>query len=61
MKGVKDGDQVYFLGKTEEDQDDEERLDVYWMGRNKMNRRWRKNKLLTSRKINTWVQVRCSK
>lgn len=60
VKGLKDGDQFYFVGKTEESQE-QERLDVFWMGRNKMNRKWRRNKLLTSRKIGTWVQVRCSK
>ena len=58
VKGLKDGDKTYFFGKTEEKSREHERLDVFWMGRNKMNRRWRQNKLLTGRKIGKWVQVR---
>jgi hypothetical protein len=34
-----------------------ETLNPHWMGENHMNRRWRKNKLLTPGKIGKWVKV----
>jgi hypothetical protein len=54
------GGQICFIGKTKNRQ--QERLEVTWMGLNKMNRQWRRNKLLTRRKFGKWVQVIiCSK
>ena len=54
------GGQICFIGKTQSHQ--QERLEATWMGLNKMNRQWRRSKLLTDRKFGKWVQVIiCSK